>query len=244
MPGQRDEDFHPTSGRPLGLLGLAVVLVAVAGTVLDPTLRMPAWGWPAAVLAAVLLWAAMLRPRVWVGDGSLVLRTMFETVHVPLAAVETVTVRQVLVVTAGGRRWTCPALGRPRRALVRADRGGGGHGSGIGSVFGLGGSYRGGSAEPAPRAMGVDYPAYVESRLLELTSRGRLEARVRPGSAEQAALARGVRREPDPRARYRGLARRQARHRGARQQRARPGQPALLRGLRGRLLSDPGGHAL
>ncbi len=196
MPGQREEDFRPTGGRLLGVLGISVVLLVVGVGVREPDLSVPAWGWPAAVLAAVLLWSAMLRPRVWVGEGQLVLRTMYETVRLPLGAVESVTLRQVLVVTAGGRRFTCPALGRPRRALLRHDHGGRAQGGGIGTFFGLGSVDRGGDGHPPPRALGVDYADFVESRLVELTSRGRLEARVRAGSPEQAALASGVRREP------------------------------------------------
>ncbi len=210
MP-DRDEDFRPTSGRVVGSLGLAV-LVGLGGAdllrgPLGGVVALPGWAWPLLVLLATLVWAAVLRPRVWVGQGDLVLRTMLETVRVPLAAVESLAVRQVLVVAAGGRRYACPALGQTRRTLVRAQRpgsaGGAGGGGGIGALFGV---RSWGSGDPAPddqvaaraheRALGVDYPRYVESRLVDLTQRARLEARVRPGSAEQADLAAGVRRQP------------------------------------------------
>ncbi len=199
MAAQREEDFRPSSGRFVGLAGLAAALGLVVVSLLDPSLGLPAWAYAAAVLAGVLVWAALLRPRVWVGDGFLVLRTMFETVELPLASVDSVVVRQVLVVVADGRRYTSPALGRARRALVRSDagrapRGGGG---GVGAAFGLGGlGGRLDAGAEQPRALGVDYAAYVESRLVERTTRGRTEAATRPTSPEAHAVAAGVRRHP------------------------------------------------
>lgn len=203
----REEDFHPTTGPLVGLLTLGVLAGAVVLDVLEQGADLAPWGYALVVLLGVLVWAAVLRPRVWVGEGDLVLRTMLETVRLPLAAVETIAVRQVLVVTAGGRRYVCPALGRSRRALVRGsdDAGGGGSrgGGGVGAFMGVR-SWGGGAPEEGDdvarrsheRALGVDYPRYVEGRLLELTDRARLEARVRPGSDAQRELAAGVRREP------------------------------------------------
>lgn len=200
----REEDFRPTSGRGAGLVGLGVLAVVVALDLLDAGIVLPPWGWALVALAAVLLWAALLRPRIWVGQGDLVLRTMLETVRIPLAAVESVVVRQVLAVSAGGRRYVCPALGQSRRTLVRGERRTAGPGGGgIGSFFGVG-SF--GDGSPAPddeaavraheRALGVDYATYVRSRIEDLSGRARLEARVRPGSAAQHELAAGVRRDP------------------------------------------------
>ncbi len=197
----REEDFRPTTGPLVGLLGLAVLVGVVVLDVLGQGVSLAPWGYALVVLLAVLVWAAVLRPRVWVGQGDLVLRTMLETVRVPLAAVESVAVRQVLVVTAGGRRYVCPALGRSRRALTQ--RSGATRGGGVASLFGVrswgDGSPGEGDLEARrghERALGVDYPRYVEGRLLELTDRARREARVRPGSDAQRELAAGVRRRP------------------------------------------------
>lgn len=201
----REEDFRPTNGPVVGLLALAVLAGVVVLDVLGQGVDLAPWGYALLVLLGVLVWAAVLRPRVWVGQGDLVLRTMLETVRLPLAAVETIAVRQVLVVTAGGRRYVCPALGRSRRALVRGSGSGGGRGGG-GGVGAFVGVRSWGDGAPVEgdevarrsheRALGVDYPHYVEGRLLELTDRARLEARVRPGSDAQRELAAGVRREP------------------------------------------------
>jgi len=200
----REEDFRPTSGRGVGVLGLAALAAVGALDVLDAGVSLAPWGWALVALGAVLLWAALLRPRIWVGQGDLVLRTMLETVRIPLAAVESVVVRQVLAVSAGGKRYVCPALGQTRRSLVRAEsRTSGVSRGGIGSFFGVGSLGDGSpdahdetAARAHERALGVDYSTYVRSRLEDLTGRARLEARVRPGSEAQRDLAAGVRREP------------------------------------------------
>ena len=201
MPA-REEDFRPTSGPLAGVVGIAALGGLVALDLLDQGVSLAPWGWALVVFLGVLMWAAVLRPRVWVGQGDLVLRTMLETVRLPLAAVESMVVRQVLVVTAGGRRYVCPALGHSRRRLVRGDRPQPGRG-GVGAFFGIGswgdGAPAEGDAEARlghERALGVDYPRYVEQRLVQLTDRARLEAGVRPGSRAQRELARGVRRRP------------------------------------------------
>jgi hypothetical protein len=198
----REEDFRPSTGPLVGLVALAVLAGVVVLDLLGQGPELAPWGYALVVLLGVLVWASVLRPRVWVGQGDLVLRTMLETVRIPLAAVETVVLRQVLVVTAGGRRYVCPALGRSRKALVRGPGRAGG-GGGIGAFVGVRSWGDGAPAEgdevarrSHERALGVDYPRYVEGRLLELTDRARLEARVRPGSDAQRELAAGVRREP------------------------------------------------
>ncbi len=196
-PGDREEDFRPTSGTGLAVLGLVLIAGFVAASLLQRDVDPPAWVVAAAVALGILLWAALLRPRIWIARGDeLVLRTMFETVTVPLAAIESIAVRQVLVVMVGGRRFTCAALGRSRRQLVRGASPGSGGAGGIGAMLGLGhrGGYTG-EAESRPRALGVDYAEFVESRLTERHTRAMLEHRVRRGSAEQQALAAGVRRD-------------------------------------------------
>ena len=196
-PSGREEDFHPTNGSAIAWLGEALIVGFVAVSLFQEGVDPPAWVVAAVVTLGILLWAALLRPRVWIAPGDeLVLRTMFETVTIPLAAIESIVVRQVLVVTAGGRRFTCAALGRSRRQLVRGSSPGGSGGGGIGSMLGLGnrGGYTG-ETETRPRALGVDYAEFVESRLTERHSRAMLEHRVRRGSEEQELLARQVRRD-------------------------------------------------
>lgn len=172
------EWFRPTSGRVLGVVGL-VAAVLVLGTAVrywrDDSSISIALG---ALFGGVLIWAAMLRPRVGVTPTTLVLRNMLETVHLPLAAVEELALRQMLAVRAGDRRYVSPALGRSWRSLVR-------------SSFTQPKAETGGGTQAVP-----DYPTFVESRIRQLVDDARATAGVKRGSAEQLALADATRREP------------------------------------------------
>ena len=115
------ERFQPTSGRFSGwaavLLSAAVVVAMVA--YLDD--GFPAWVGGVALLVGVLSWAAMLRPALWATEEHLVMRNLAETVHIRLAAVEELAVRQVLAVRAGDRRLVSTVLGRTwRKAMTVA----------------------------------------------------------------------------------------------------------------------------
>src|SRR5687767_9069019 len=102
MPQENDAEirFRPTSGRIMGSLAVTAALVVVAiavadrGAVSGPVVA-------GAVLLGVLAWASMLWPRVSVTSEDLVLRTMVEYQRLPLAAIEDLAVRQVLVVRVG-----------------------------------------------------------------------------------------------------------------------------------------------
>lgn len=170
------EEFHPTSGRVTGVLVLLVAGVAVVIGLVDPgSVAAPVVA--GAVVAGVLAWASMLRPALWATREHLVMRNMLETVHVPLAAVEQLAVRQVLAVRAGEKRYVSTVVGRPWRRAVRSSRPGAVH------------------AEGTP-AKGLAYADFVEQRLHVLMEEARTEAGVRSMSDEQVALAAGVRREP------------------------------------------------
>ena len=69
----------------------------------------------AALVVGVVVWCAMLRPRLWVTTSDVVMRNMFSTVRVPLAAIEQITVRQVVAVRAGDKRYVSPAVGKSWR---------------------------------------------------------------------------------------------------------------------------------
>lgn len=169
------ERFRATSGRVSGWLtvALAVVVAGVGVAYLGD-------GFPPAVIAAaalagVLAWAAMLRPALWVRDGEvLVMRNMLDTVHVRLAAVEELALRQILAVRAGERRWVSAVVGRSWRKSLGSGR------------------RPGSTAEPGAK---VVYADFVEERLRRLVDDARAAAGVRPGSPEQLALPDAVRRE-------------------------------------------------
>lgn len=168
------EWFRPTSGRILGVVGLVV-----AGGVLALAVRYHAEesSLPlglGSVCAGVLIWAAMLRPRVGVSSSTLILRNMLETISLPVAAVEELAIRQVLAVRVGDRRYVSPAIGKSWRTLARSS-------VGRGRV----------ESDRAP-----DYQTFVEDRIRQLADDARARAGIRRGSPEHLALAAGVRREP------------------------------------------------
>lgn len=176
MQQQPVERFHPTSGRVTAVLVLVLAGVVVVAGVVDPgSVAVPVIA--GAVLAAVLAWAAMLRPALWATQEDLVMRNMLETVHVPLAAVEQLAVRQVLAVRAGEKRYVSTVVGRPLRKVARAPK--------PGSP----------SIDETP-ATDLPYPDFVEQRLHQLMEEARTRAGVRSLSDEQLDLATGVRREP------------------------------------------------
>jgi hypothetical protein len=175
MQEQTVERFHPTSGRVTAVLVLLLAGVAVVAGVTDPG-SVPVPVIAGAVLGAVLAWASMLRPALWATQDHLVMRNMLETVHVPLAAVEQVAVRQVLAVRVGDKRYVSPVIGRPLRKVMRAPG-------------------RDTPADGKPAAE-LPYADFVEQRLHQLMEDARTAAGVRSLSDEQLALAADVRREP------------------------------------------------
>jgi hypothetical protein len=113
--------FRPTNGRVTGFLGLAMCLLAAA---LFVAYDAPATAVPGVLgcgFAAVLVWLAMLRPGVAASATHLEMRTLFETVSIPLASIENVVVRRYLLVRSGGRKYICPAISRPLRRTVRSE---------------------------------------------------------------------------------------------------------------------------
>jgi hypothetical protein len=115
------QTFRATSGRVTGVLGvlLSAVLAVTFAVTEHPSVAVP--GVLGCVFSGVLVWAAMLRPRVSATADELRLVTMFESATIPLAAVEYVLVRRYLLVRAGGRKYICPAIGRSLRKTVRTE---------------------------------------------------------------------------------------------------------------------------
>lgn len=164
------ERFRPTSGRILGVVALVIALAVVVIGVVDREAGFSAPVVAAAVVIGVLVWSAMLRPKVWVTQQDLVLRNMLHTVCIPLAAIEQVAVRQVLAVSAGEKRFVSPAIGRNWRQAFRANR-----------------------AARQPTAV-ESYPVFVEERIAQLAEDARARSGVTLLSDEQLVLAEGVRR--------------------------------------------------
>lgn len=169
------ERFQPTSGRISGWLTVAICAALVVAGVAYLDEGFPAWVAAAGLLVGVLAWAAMLRPALWATEEHLVMRNLAETVHIRLAAIEEMAVRQVLAVRAADRRFVSTVVGRSWRKAMLARRTPGDDGL----------------------REGMSYPDWAEHRLHELVDGARKGAGVRPGSREQLALPHAVRREPD-----------------------------------------------
>ncbi len=169
------EWFRPTSGRVMGLAGQVIAVCLVVAAVWYHREPFSAELGLAAVFGAVLVWSAILRPRLGLSPSALVMHNMLETVTIPLAAIEELSIRQVTAVRAGDHRYISPAVGKSWRTLARGDK-----------------TARRSDGLPSQRS----YPDFVEERIRHAVNDARDLAGVRRGSAEQVALGKAVRREP------------------------------------------------
>lgn len=182
MQEQFDEEirFQPTSGRIMGCLAIVVALAVVVLAIADSE-AVPAPLFTGAILFGVLAWASMLWPGLSVTPDHLVLRTMTEHQRLPLAAIESVAVGQVLAVRVGEKRYVSTAISKPwRKAMVAGRRG------------------KGQKQDPegSTAAGEVPYADYVENEIRARMDQAREVTGVGLLSDEQLALAAGVRRRP------------------------------------------------
>lgn len=172
-PYQRSDEvverFHSTSGRVSGLLVVLLALAVIVQSVVDPEGSFGPAGAAAAAVVAVLAWAAMVRPALWVTSSDLVMRNMFETVRLPLMAIDHAVVGPVLSVTAGQRRYLSPVVSRSLRMRM----------AGRARVQKL-----------------PDYRDFVEERIARHADDARAKAGVAARSTEQAAMATFIERRP------------------------------------------------
>ena len=183
--------FSVTSSRVFGVLAVATAAGVALAAVLD------AQGDPSYVAIALAVffgtaaWAAMLRPRLELNGSQLVMRNMLETVTLPLEAIESVAVRQVLVVFAGDKRYTSSAIGRTRRQLHRDERrqSGGSPGGMMGILPALP------TPEEKPENAKTSYGLFVEERIRSRVADALARQGVKPRSADQARFAEGIVRE-------------------------------------------------
>ena len=174
------EHFHPTSGRVTGWMTVVLTAVLVVAGLAYADEGFPLWVTATGLLLGILAWAAMLRPALWVTHEHLVMRNLVETVHIRLAAVEEMAIRQVLAVRAGDRRFVSTVVGRTWRKTLQSRHRPGGLAD----------------REAVAPTEGMHYADFVENRLFDLVDKARTRAGVRPGSPEQVALPDAVRREP------------------------------------------------
>ncbi len=174
------ERFEPTSGRVTGWMTIVLAAVLVVAGVAYADDGFPLWVTAAGLLVGVLAWAAMIRPALWATHDHLVMRNLVETVHIRLAAVEEMAIRQVLAVRAGDERFVSTVVGRTWRKTLQSRHRPGGIDTG----------------EVVAPTEGMHYADFVENRLHDLVDKARSRAGVRAGSQEQLALPDAVRREP------------------------------------------------
>jgi len=166
------EYFKPTSGRVLGTIG---VLGAVTLGVMVGYDGLERRDWPVllgALLFGVLCWAVLLWRRVGVSETHLHLRNTFDSVTIPLAAIEQLALRSVLAVRVGEKRYVSIAAGRSLRHMRKV---------------------KDGESDPLAR-----YADFIEERIRARMDDARAREGVQVMSKEQEALASGVRREWNP----------------------------------------------
>ncbi len=169
------ERFAPTSGRFSGIAGLITAGVVLILAVLGWDVGTPLGVAIVALLGGLLVWAAMLRPALWTTTDDLVMRGMFGTHWVPLAAIDTVIVTQVLAVKVGDQRYVSPVIGYTVRQTMRSK---------------VRDARSPTSSVPAPTQQ---HQAFVEARIAYVAQDARDRLGIRKGSPEQQVLADGVR---------------------------------------------------
>ncbi|HEU4337132.1 MAG TPA: hypothetical protein VFR45_07470 [Nocardioides sp.] len=193
------ERFKPTSGRFSGWAAVLLSAVVVVAMVAYLDEGFPVWVGGLALLLGVLAWASMLRPALWVTEEHLVMRNLADTVHIRLAAVEEMVVRQVLAVRVGDQRFVSTVLGRTWRKSLKS-RMARSPGTSPDSESGTSTDSESDTAPDTPPGgglwEGMAYVDWAEHRLGELIDAARDRAGVAPGSEEQRALPDAVRREP------------------------------------------------
>jgi signal transduction histidine kinase len=174
------EKFRPTNNRAFGVLAVLAGAVIPVLWAVDRNAGIPGWLVWASLLFGVLAFGSMLLPALWVTPERLVLRNMFETVSIPLVAVEQVAVRQVTAVRAGEKRYVSSAVGKNWRQALRGNR----------------------SAEADPTAPkpanphDIAYADFVQQRIYERAIEERQRLGIANSSDEQLEAAAGIERRP------------------------------------------------
>jgi hypothetical protein len=193
MAEQGAEDiqrFRPTNGRFMGVLGLLLCAFVAAVFVLYEAPHVAVPGVLGCLFAAVLVWLAMLRPSVAATTTELRLRTLFETVSIPIASVDTVVVRRYLLIRSGGQKYICPAISRPLRKTVRTEMRWGGQqmmSPGISEE-----RLSGGSLQTQVDQNELSYPDFVEQRIGQLAANDRARRGIEERSEEEYELGSEV----------------------------------------------------
>lgn len=165
-PDPAMERFHATNGRLSGYVGLGCAAVILAFAIAAWDADRPLGVAIVAVLGGLLVWVVMLRPAMWATDRDLVMRGIYHTDTVPLAAIDKVAVGQVTAVTVGERRYVSPVVGYTARQTIKQ---------------------RSASRNPAKAASSADtYQVFVEERITHLAREARERSRGATGDVRRA----------------------------------------------------------
>jgi hypothetical protein len=185
--------FRATNGRVMGAIGLFMCAAVAVICVMSGSTHTAVSGVIGAAFAAVLVWAAMLRPSVSASSTELRMRTLFESVTIPLASIDTVLVRRYLLVRAGGNRFICPAISRSLRRTVRSELKWGGGQQLLAPGLPVG-DRLGGLQTDVKGQHDLDYPDFVEDQITRLASYDRARRGIEERSEEEYELGSQVRR--------------------------------------------------
>jgi hypothetical protein len=166
------QKFHPTNGTTVGWVGLATAAVVVVVTVVTEPNLLGVRVVLGTALVALLVWVVLLRPRAAAYPETLVLQNQLTDLHLPLARIDAVVVRQMLNVWIGEERYVCPGIGRSTRNLLKT------RSRGPMAVLGI---------EQTDDRMGMgqigeigttgDYANFVETRIADLARSARRDLR-------------------------------------------------------------------
>ena len=182
-PARPVQQFKATTGHLVGWLGLAACAVVVAVVVTSEQHVVGLRVALGAVLLAVLIRVALLRPSAAAYDDTLVLRGMVSDTTLPLSGIDAAVVRHVLVVWVGEDRYTCSSIARSTRSMVKRRN------PGVMSVLGLQ------QADDRIGAVGAsgdigssgDYATFVETRIEDLAKAARRDGRHGPAVHRRVA---------------------------------------------------------
>jgi hypothetical protein len=178
--------FRATNGRVTGVLGLVLCAVGAVAFATSGSAHLAVSGLLGCAFAAVLVWAAMLRPQVSASGDQLTMRTLFENVTIPLASIDTVVVRRYLLVRSGGNKYICPAIGRSLRKTVRTEM----KWKGGPQMLAPGGQVeaRMGQLQTEATTHDLDYADFVEQQITALAGNDRARRGIEPRSEEEYDL--------------------------------------------------------
>jgi hypothetical protein len=167
------QKFKPTGGAVVGWVSMLVLGAAAVVTAITEPNLLGVRVVLGLLLLMLLTWVALLRPRADATRETLRLRNLLSDHLVPLAHVDEVLVRQMLVVRVGDDRYTCVGIGRSARQLMGNKRK-----RGPMAVLGVEQTDdRMGLGQTPDVGTSGDYATFVENRIEDLARSARRDLR-------------------------------------------------------------------